>query len=123
MNTDLPEAITTGSRGGQLGEVELGSFPGATVVQLVSGDALGPDAVVSDVHRANVTVTDRRIAATDGEIAWAWLITDLQTVIHGSGAAWTIFVVPGVSDFGVRVPADRVGEFRRVLSMLPGVEV
>ncbi|MGZ6950343.1 MAG: hypothetical protein ACXVJY_19915, partial [Ilumatobacteraceae bacterium] len=83
MNADSTQTFSTAAGGGQLGEVELGSFPGATVVQLVNGDALGPDAVVSDVHRANVTVTDRRIAATDGEIAWAWLITDLQTVIHG----------------------------------------
>ncbi len=123
MNTDSTQTFTAAARGGHHSEVELGSFPGATVVQLVSGDALGPDAVVSDVHKATVTVTDKRVAATDGEIAWAWLVTDLQAVIHGADAAWTIFVVPGVSDFGVRMPSDRLGEFRRVLSMLPGVEV
>jgi phosphate transport system ATP-binding protein len=104
-------------------EVQLASFPGATVVQVVSGDAHRPDAMLADLHRATVTVTDARILATDGDIAWAWLVNDLAAVVHGADAPWTIFDVPGISDFGVSLPDDQVAEFRAVLDQIPGLDV
>ena len=104
-------------------EAELATFPNAAVVQLVSGNPLGPDAVVSTVHATTVTVTDTRVLATGEDNAWSWLVSDLQAVIHGVDAAWTIFVVPDITDFGVTIAADRVEEFRRVVSKFPSVEV
>ena len=99
------------------------SFRHASVVQLVSGDALGPDADVQLVHGATVTVTGLAIEAIDGDIAWAWLVADLELVIHAADSTWTLLVVPDIGDFGVAVPDDRVDEFRRLLAALPGVEV
>jgi phosphate transport system ATP-binding protein len=104
-------------------EVELASFPGATVVQVVSGDAHRADAMIAELHSATVTVTDVRIIATDGDIAWAWLVTDLAAVVHGADAPWTIFDVPGISDFGVSLPADSVDRFRAVLDRIHGIDV
>ncbi len=104
-------------------DVELASFPRSAVVQLVDGDVLGPDAVVTELHPADVTVTESRIVATEGDIVWSWLVADLTMVIHGADAAWTIFVAPGISDFGVTVPVERVDEFRGVLARLSGGEV
>ena len=68
-------------------------------------------------------VTDQRVLATDGDIAWAWLVTDLAAVVHGADAPWTIFDVPGISDFGVAVPVTEVERFRTLLGSLRGVEV
>ena len=102
---------------------ELAEFPDAAVVQVVRGDAQDADTVVSELHAATVTVTDMQIAASDGDIAWSWLVDDIQAVIHGAHAAWTIFVIPGISDFGVTVPADRVDEFRSILAGFPGIEI
>jgi phosphate transport system ATP-binding protein len=104
-------------------ERELASFPGSAVVQVVQGDAHRPDAVIAELHSATVRITDQRVLATDGDIAWAWLVTDLAAVVHGADAPWTIFDVPGISDFGVAVPADEVDRFREVLGRLPGVDV
>ncbi len=104
-------------------ERELASFPGSAVVQVVQGDAHRPDAVIAELHTATVRVTDQRVLATDGDIAWAWLVTDLAAVVHGADAPWTIFDVPGISDFGVAVPADEVERFRSLLGSLRGVEV
>jgi phosphate transport system ATP-binding protein len=104
-------------------EVELASFPGATVVQVVSGDAHRADAMIAELHSATVTVTDVRIIATDGDIAWAWLVTDLAAVVHGADAPWTIFDVPGISDFGVSLPVDSVERFRAVLDRIHGIDV
>jgi phosphate transport system ATP-binding protein len=104
-------------------EVDLASFPHATVVQLVHGDGLSPDATVVNLHPANVLVTDRRVVAADGESSWSWLIADLEMVIHGSAAEWTILVVPEIPDFGVAVAQDRVDEFRRLLAEFPGIEI
>ena len=109
--------------GGQQPEVELASFPGGAVVQLLSGDPLGSDAVVSTVQPTTVALTDRRVVATGDDLAWSWLYSDLETVIHGADAPWTLLVVPDITDFGVTVPPNRVDEFRRVLADLPGVEV
>jgi phosphate transport system ATP-binding protein len=104
-------------------EVELASFPGAVVVQVVSGDAHRPDAMIAELHSATVTVTDVRILAKDGDIAWAWLVTDIAAVVHGADEPWTIFDVPGISDFGVSVPPGKAEEFRAVLDRIPGLEV
>jgi phosphate transport system ATP-binding protein len=123
VTTEPTNTFTGASPDGHRPEVELASFPGAAVVQLVSGDPHGPDAVLSNVHAATVTVTDRRVVAADGDVAWSWLVADLEAVIHGSDAPWTILVVPEISDFGVTIPADRVDEFRRLLAYVPGVEV
>jgi phosphate transport system ATP-binding protein len=109
--------------GGHHREVELASFPEAAVVGLVRGDARGADAVVSKVHDASVTVTDKRIVATDGGNSWSWLVADLEAVVHGNNAPWSILVVPEIADFGISVAEDRVDEFRRVLSEFPGLEI
>jgi phosphate transport system ATP-binding protein len=103
-------------------ETVFGSFTGAAVVQLVQGDAAGPAAVVEDLHPATVTVTDRRISAEDGDIAWSWLVAELQRVTHAADDTWTMFAVPGIEDFGVRVPAELVDAFRSAIDRVrPGV--
>ena len=109
--------------GGSLPEVDIASFPNAAVVQLVSGDPLQRDAVVSNLHAATVTVTDRRIIATAGDSPWSWLISDLEAVTHGADGSWTILVVAGITDFGVSIPLERADEFRVLVSQLPDVEV
>lgn len=119
----IPTPRPGASSNGQRAAVRVASFPRAAVVQLVSGDALAPNAVVADLHPASVTVTSTRVAATDGDIAWSWLVNDLEAVVHGADAPWTIFVVPGIADFGVAVPAEQVTEFRNALAGLPGVRV
>ena len=101
----------------------LAVFPNAAVVQLISGDVLDEGAVVTELHGATVTVSDTAIAAVDGDFAWSWLLADLELVIHGANAPWTILVVPDIHDFGVSVPVVRVEEFRRLLSGHPGIEV
>jgi phosphate transport system ATP-binding protein len=123
VTTEPSNTFTADSPDAYRPEVELASFPDAAVVQLVSGDPLGSDAVVSTVHAATVTMTDRRILAADGDNVWSWLVSDLEAVIHGKDALWTILVVPEISDFGVMIPAGRVDEFRRLLANVPGVEV
>jgi phosphate transport system ATP-binding protein len=123
VNTQPTTTFTAAPPDAQRPEVELASFPGAAVVQLVSGDPRGPDAVVSNVHSATVTVTDRRIVAADGDIEWSWLVADLEAVFHGRTAPWTILVVPEISDFGVTIPTDRVEEFRRLLPYVRDIEV
>ena len=115
--------MTAAPRDGQHAEVELASFAGAAVVQLLSADPLEFDADVIELHEADVTVTNKRIVAIGSEASWSWLVTDLDAVIHGSSGTWTIFVVPDIPDFGVMIPADRVDEFRPLFSKLPGVEV
>ena len=102
---------------------ELISVEGASVVQLVRGDAHGPDTMVMELHSATVTVTDARIVASDEDFAWEWLVADLDAAIHGAEEPWTIFVVPGISDFGVMIPAARVEQFRSALTALPGVAI
>ena len=104
-------------------ERELAVFENAAVVQVVGGDAHRPDALVTELHGATVRVTDQRILAADGDFAWAWLVTDIAAVVHGADEPWTIFDVPGISDFGVAVPRERVAEFRESLAHLRNVEV
>jgi phosphate transport system ATP-binding protein len=99
------------------------TFADAAVIQLVSNDPVDEDALVTDLHSATVTVSETQVKASDGPMDWSWLSQDIEAVVHGSDSAWTIFVVPEISDFGVRVPADRVEEFRGLLARLPGVEV
>ena len=124
MTPDSIETFVTTTPGGnQTSEVELVSFTGAAVVQLLSGDPLEADADVSELHEAVVTVTNKRIVATGLDTSWSWLVSDLEAVIHGSHESWTILVVPDIPDFGVMIPPDRVEEFRPLFAKLPGVEV
>ena len=111
------------SRNGHHSETELATFTRAAVVQLIGGEALSPDAVIEDLHPASVVVTDKRVAAIDGEIEWSWLVAEIETIIHGVDEGWTLFVVPGIADFGVSVPVECVGEFRYVVDGLPGIQV
>ncbi|MFM2076850.1 MAG: phosphate import ATP-binding protein PstB [Actinomycetota bacterium] len=104
-------------------ERELAVFADAAVVQVVSGDAHRADAVVTELHAATVRVTDQRIVAADGDFAWSWLVNDIAAVVHGADEPWTIFDVPGISDFGVAVPKERAAEFRESLAHLRNVEV
>src|SRR5262245_47817848 len=104
-------------------ELELGSFVGASVVQLVAGEACEPTAVVTSLHDADVTVTDKRIVAVDGDFQWPWLISELEEVNHSKTEPWTLLVVPDIGDFGIAVRPDDVVAFRRVLDTLPGIRV
>jgi len=113
VTTD-PMFAKPSSNGAQLPSPDM-SFPGSSVVQLVNGDAHHPDAMVVEINRATVTVTDRHVSAGDGDQAWSWLLADLEEVVHSPVEPWTILVVPGINEFGVSVPIDRVGEFRTVL--------
>ena len=113
VNFHPAETPLIGAPNGHRAELEPARFHGAAVVQLVRGDPQRADAVVVELHPADVTVTDERVAATDGEIAWSWLVGDLEAVIHGADDTWTIFVAPGISDFGVTVSSELVDEFRR----------
>ena len=121
VNFHPAETPLIGAPNGHRAELEPARFHGAAVVQLVRGDPQRADAVVVELHPADVTVTDERVAATDGEIAWSWLVGDLEAVIHGADDTWTIFVAPGISDFGVTVSPERVDEFRRVVDALPSL--
>jgi phosphate transport system ATP-binding protein len=108
---------------GERAEAEVAIFPGSTVVQLLHGHARDADAVVVGVHGATVRVTTHRIAAVDGDIEWSWLVTDLEGVVHGAHEGWTIFDVPGISDFGVMVPSADVDEFRHAVDQFAGHRV
>jgi phosphate transport system ATP-binding protein len=101
-----------------------GSFPEAWVVQLVSGDATSSDALVAELVPCAVTVSQDRIVARDdhGE-EWSWFAADLDAVVHAARGTWTIFDVPGISDFGVAVAPSQVDDFRAALERLRGVEV
>jgi phosphate transport system ATP-binding protein len=114
---------TTGGDAARTGERVLAAFDDGMVVQLVRGDATRIDAMVSDVHPARVTVTDRRVTAVDGDVAWAWMAADLHGVVHAAEGTWSILVVPGIEDFGVAVPAARVAELRAAIQTWPGVVV
>jgi len=104
-------------------ESALTTFPGSAVVQLVSGDVLAPDAVIAELHRATVTVTEQRVSASEGDFDWSWVVADVVAVVHGAEAPWTIFVVPGISDFGISLPAERVAEFRQLIANFATFEV
>jgi phosphate transport system ATP-binding protein len=93
-------------------------FPGSAVVELVTGDAHSRDAMVVDVHHATVQLTVQQLSATDGERSWAWLLSDVSDVVHSADEPWTIISVPGVTEFGVSVPLERVQEFRTTLDRL-----
>ncbi|MCU1390922.1 MAG: pstB [Ilumatobacteraceae bacterium] len=92
-------------------------FDDAAVVQLVGGNVANGSAMVVELHPARVTVTAERIDAVDGAIAWSWLIDEIEQVLDGADAAWTVLVVPDIPDFGISVPADRVEEFRHVVGL------
>ena len=98
----------------------VATFPGS-VVTVVHGDPLLGDAEIAPLHPARIIVTDEAVAATyadDESIAWTWLASDLEAVIHAEAANWTIFVVPGVSDFGVSVDTQDVVKLRRAIDAL-----
>ena len=107
----------------ELAEYELASFPGASIVQVIGGDPLEADADIIELGPARVVVTDRRIIAVDGSDDWSWHIGDLEGVIHGRDGGWSMFVVPGIADFGVAVAPTSVDAFRRAVGALPGVMV
>jgi len=98
----------------------LGSFPGSSVVQLVGGDPQRRNALVAPLHDSTVNVSSSKLTAVDGDIDWAWMVNDLTAVVHGADEPWTILVVPGIADFGVSVPIERVREFRELLATLSG---
>ncbi len=108
---------------GHLPNPHPGSFAGASVVQVLSGEAIHHNAVVVALHPATVTVTPEQISAIDGDFDWSWMVSDLEAVIHATDSTWTIFVVPGIADFGVEVPPGSVEEFRSAIAALPGVEI
>lgn len=116
MSADIPTQLTPGAADG----VPLATFEGSTVVQLASGDPHVPEALVVPIHAATVTVTSSLIRADGADLQWSWMISDLLAVIHGHQEPWTIFVVPGIADFGVAVGPDRADEFRTLLGGLPG---
>ena len=123
MNIDPMQNTWSDSNDEARPETILATFPGAAVVQVVSGDAHRADAVVEVLHAATVTVTDDRVLAEDGDMAWAWLIVDMAAVVHGADGRWTIFDVPGISDFGVAFRGSDAEEFRRVLNGIPGIDI
>ena len=108
---------------GRQADASFASFPEASVVQLLSNDAMALDAEVLELHPAMVTITNQRVSATDNEVGWSWIVRDITAIVHGVQAPWSIIVVPDVDDFGVSVPLDEVREFRDALNGLPGVEV
>jgi phosphate transport system ATP-binding protein len=97
-------------------EAGITRFEGAAVVQLVGGDPQRSGALIAPLHDATIEVSDTSVSAVDGEFDWSWMLDDLTAVIHGAQEPWTILVVPGIADFGVSPPSDRVEEFRRRLS-------
>ena len=104
-------------------ESRYATFADASVVQLLSDAVDDADAEVLELHQAMVTVAADRIAATDGDVGWTWMVADITAIVHGTAAPWTIIVVPGVDDFGVSVPVDSVADLRAILNDLPGVDV
>jgi phosphate transport system ATP-binding protein len=99
-------------------EPVLATYPRGAVVGLLFGDPTSPDAVVSKVHDAMITVTRTLITASDGESAWSWPIGDIIRAIHSATEEWTLLVVLGIGDFGVSVPREFVDEFRTVVDGL-----
>ena len=99
------------------------TFEGAAVVQVVNGDPAHVQAIVERVQPAILTVTEDRISAVAGEFEWSWLTSDIRAMTHASTGTWTIFDVPGIHDFGVAVPEERVAEFRGLLARLPWIVV
>jgi phosphate transport system ATP-binding protein len=121
---DLPtpsvETSPSSATEGGVDAAQLAVFPKSMVVQLVSGDPQRVGALVAPLHDATITVSATRIEAVDGDFDWSWMLADLTAVIHGADEPWTILVVPGIADFGVSVPLDRVEEFRSLLASLDG---
>jgi phosphate transport system ATP-binding protein len=124
VDVDPAPAAWAASHGnGHRSEATLGVYDDAAVIQLVGGDPLTPNAVVETLHRATVTVTSSRIVASDGTFDWSWLVDDLEVMVHGVDAPWTLIVVPGVTEFGVSVRPEDVDGFRAVVGGFPRVEV
>ena len=121
MSIDVNARYTPSASPGDRGDHV--AFAGGAVVQLERGDPRGSDAVVTDLHPALITVTDSEITATDGDIGWSWLRKDLEAVVHGHDAGWTILVVPDISDFGVRLAPEHVEQFRDLVGDRHGASV
>jgi len=117
-----PHQTTVARVSAPMSGASVATFADAAVVQLVTSDPMSPDALVTDLHPATVTVTESGVAARDGGMAWSWLWDDIHAVVHSTDGGWTIFVVPEISDFGVRVPPARVDEFRGTLAARTGIE-
>jgi len=117
-----PQQTTVARVSAPTSGASVATFADAAVVQLVTSDPMSPDALVTDLHPATVTVTESGVAARDGGMAWSWLWDDIDAVVHSTDGGWTIFVVPEISDFGVRVPPARVDEFRGMLAARAGIE-
>ena len=112
--------MTTNNNSVPSNEIALASFQPASVVQLVGGDPQKSGALVAPLHGATINVSSSKIVAVDGDFDWAWMLADLTAVVHGADEPWTILVVPGIADFGVSVPIERVDEFRSLLDSLAG---
>jgi phosphate transport system ATP-binding protein len=112
--------MTTNNSSVPSNEIALASFQPASVVQLVGGDPQRSGALVAPLHGATINVSSSKIVAVDGDFDWAWMLADLTAVVHGADEPWTILVVPGIADFGVSVPIERVDEFRSLLDSLAG---
>jgi phosphate transport system ATP-binding protein len=97
----------------------LATFDGAHVVQFEASPQRG-EMVAQELHSATVTVTPREICAVEGDFAWSWSIEDLERVVHGGAEPWTLLAVPGIADFGVAIPHDRVEEFRGLVDAVAG---
>ncbi len=96
-------------------ETEQASFTGAWIVQVVSGDPMADDATVAELHPATVVVTDQRVIGMVGDTEWSWLLSELDSVVHGRHGGWSVLSVPGVADHGVSVGAADVTAFRRLV--------
>jgi phosphate transport system ATP-binding protein len=116
-----PGVIANGSdaHGDESGAV----FHGAAVVQLMSPDATAPDAVVESVVDATLHVDGLVVEAGQGASAWRWHLGDMERLVHGDEGGWTIFEVPGVSEFGVAVAPGDVEAFRTLVERAPNAVV
>ena len=97
-------------------ELHPETFPDSYVVQVVDGS------VVTDLQAVTVWVQRDRVRAVEAGGDWEWLARDLVRVVHGDPGGWTLLQVPGIADFGVRVPESEVVRFRSALGRLASVE-
>ncbi len=102
--------------------LEPATFDGS-VVQFIGDDPTAPDVIVETLHDATITISPDGVVATDGQLDWHWGARDIEYVVHGSDAPWTVLVAPGVADFGVAVPAGQLDDFRSALARLQGIDV
>ena len=118
---DSFEQLLDGALPAEQAETELARFEGAFVVQPTGQGPTTPASPVVTVHSAVVVVTDRRVRAVDGEVDWSWAFADIMSATHGADGCWTLFVMPGIDTFGVRLAVADAAEFRRVFAATAGV--